>query len=210
MRPEERRQISRLFTSLEYGEQLAYACAKQQHSVMHDVKSRRFLRAQAHQEYTHAAFFRTAVRCLTPKHQQHIPNGLKRFGERLHQAIVSNDLTDSLVGSQIVLEGFGEQILLRLNRGMDNRNIGFQRQRAILLRQEQSHFAFGMRILQRQINQEQTTVERVHALTEDYLQQVQQIIREMEGIFTVLDENAEEYTAGLIDSIPPWMLGDKI
>jgi hypothetical protein len=42
-----------------------------------------------------------------------------------------------------VLEGLGEQILIRLNRGLDNQGIGFARQRRVLLHQEQGHFAFG-------------------------------------------------------------------
>ena len=165
MTPEQKRQASRLFVALEYGEQLAHDCAIYQSRIVTIPKMRRFLRAQAMQESVHATLFRQAAEWLTPKHQDDAPSALHEFGARLRMALDKNDLTESLLASQIVLEGFGEQILLRLNRGMDNHNIGFKRMRGLILRQEQSHHAFGLRTLQTLLEQDYTTQEHIYLVT---------------------------------------------
>ena len=111
-----------------------------------------------------------------------------------------------MTGSQIVLEGFGEQIISRLNRGMDNQGIGFRRLRRKLLRQEQSHYAFGLRMLEQQTSSA-ANVERIPDLAADYLQQVHSIIDEMSDVFYSLDEDPGEYRADLLDNLPDWIRG---
>jgi len=206
MHPEVRRQATRLFVALEYGEQLAHRCALQQARWINNKRARRFLQVQALQEAAHAHFYRCAADRLLPGHHEQVPVSLQRYGARLQQAIDHNDLCDSLMGSQIVLEGFGEQIISRLNRGMDNQGVGFKRLRRILLRQEQSHHAFGLRILQQQADTSAAVVKRLPELASDYLLQVQNILNEMADVFVSLDENPGEYYIDLHKCLPPWLL----
>ena len=199
--------MARLFTALEYGEQLAHDCARQQARWIDDPGAQRFLITQARQEVSHAAFYRRAAEWLTPKHHYQAPENLQRYGRRLQHALDSNDLCESLTGSQIVLEGFGEQIISRLNRGMDNHGIGFRRLRPILLRQEHSHYAFGLRILRQQTVSEPACTKRIQALAADYLQQVHGIIDDMSDVFITLDEEPGEYCTDLLGNLPDWIRG---
>jgi hypothetical protein len=177
MTPEQRTQAARLFTALEYGEQLAHRCAVHQARFAESGQSACFLRAQARQE----AF------------------------PHLARAMDNRDTTESLVASQIVLEGFGEQILQRLNRGLDNLNIGFRRQRYLVLQQEQSHYAFGLNALRTKLELNETTQETIRSQTGFYLQMVNRIIDEMRDIFGVLDEDADDYKDSLIQGLPAWL-----
>ena len=205
MHPETRRQATRLFVALEYGEQLAQQCAIQQMGWIDDPRARRFLGVQARQEAAHASFYRRAADWLTPAHNYSIPGSLRRYGTRLQQALNRNDLCDSLTGSQIVLEGFGEQIISRLNRGMDNHGVGFRRLRRILLRQEQSHYAFGMRMLRQQADSTPAAASRIPELAADYLQQVNDMVHEMSDVFISLEEDPDEYCSDLLATLPGWI-----
>jgi len=209
MHPETRRQTTRLFVALEYGEQLAHQCALQQMHWINDRRAGRFLKAQAAQEATHAGFYRRAAEWLSPGHRESVPATLRSYGARLQRALQHNDLSDSLTGSQIVLEGFGEQIISRLNHGMDNHGVGFKRLRRILLHQEQSHYAFGLRTLQQQAEHSPALGKRLPELASGYLLQVNKIINEMSDVFVSLDEDPAEYCSDLRRSLPPWLLPDN-
>jgi hypothetical protein len=205
MTHEQRTQASRLFTTLEYGEQLAHQCALHQAESTECAQSRCFLRTQARQEAFHADLFRKAADWLTPQRRYQPPVTLTAFGGRLARAMNNRDSTECLVASQIVLEGFGEQILQRLNRGLDNHNIGFKRQRYLVLQQEQSHYAFGLNTLRKKLELNETTHHTVHSRVGFYLQMVNQIIDEMGDIFVALDEDAVNYKDSLIQALPTWL-----
>jgi ribonucleotide reductase beta subunit family protein with ferritin-like domain len=209
MHPEVRRQATRLFAALEYGEQLAHDCARQQACWIGTPRAQRFLNAQARQEAVHATFYRRAAEWLMPGHHYQAPKSLQQYGRRLQRALDKNDLCDSLTGSQIVLEGFGEQIITRLNRSMDNHGIGFRHLRRVLLRQEQSHYAFGLHMLQQQIASEPANSGRIQALAADYLQQVHAIIDEMSDVFISLDADPGEYRTDLLGKLPDWIRGPR-
>ena len=199
--------MTRLFAALEYGEQLAHDCARQQMCWIGNTRAQRFLQVQARQESIHATFSHRAAEWLLPGHHYQAPIALQHYGKRLQRALDNNDICDSLTGSQIVLEGFGEQIVSRLNRGMDNHGIGFRRIRRQLLRQEQSHFAFGLRMLQQQADSKPANAARIQTLAADYLQQVHRIIDEMSDVFVSLDEDPVEYCTDLLDKLPAWIRG---
>lgn len=205
MTPEQRSQSARLFAALEVGERLAHDCARKQAILLDDLRAQRFLQVQARQERVHARLFSNAANWLAPKQTFATPPALHSFGSRLQQALCRGDITESLVASQVVLEGFGEQILIRLNRGMDRCGIGFSRQRRLVLRQEQGHYAFGLRTLEQRVYHEHTRIEEVHELADDYLQRIQAIMADMGEVFAVLDEDAAEYTSSLLAGLPAWL-----
>ncbi len=59
--PDERVPIARLLAFLEYGEQMANACAQKQAALAPDQKAQRFLTTQGRQEAMHAMVFRAAI-----------------------------------------------------------------------------------------------------------------------------------------------------
>lgn len=192
MSPEYLREATRLFSSLEYGEQLAHECALRQSAIIGCNKSRKFLKVQALQEFMHAKFYNKAIDHIGSNKKNHIPDALTVYAKRLQQAMKKEDTTDYLVGSQVVLEGFGEQIIQRLNVELDNHGIGFKRIRKLIIRQEQSHQAFGLQMLKSQIENGETKIEYVEELVSEYLHHIQSIIVEMDDVFGSFDANAED------------------
>lgn len=195
MTPAQRDQTARLFAVLARGEAIAHDCARRQAELVDDSRSRRFLLVQALQERTHIMLFDSAAGWLAPQQKRVLPPAMIEFEQLLQQALARGDLTESLIASQVVLEGLGEQILIRLNRGLDNQGIGFARQRCVLLHQEHGHFAFG-----------QARSGQVQELAGSYLLLVMDIVAEMAEVFDVLDEDAGEYTEGLVAALPSWLL----
>ena len=202
---EVRKEVIRLYVALEFGEQLAHQCALQQASWVENKKMQRFLQTQAKQEYSHARFFSMAANNIQLKHQYAPPVALKHFAARLEQSISKKDLVETMVGSQIVLEGFGEQILLRLNKGLDKNGIGFKKIRHTLLRQEQSHAAFGMHTLNTLIRNGEASVIQIAELTGEYLLYVNKITDEMSEMFHVLGEDPKGYTSDIVNNLPMWL-----
>ncbi len=205
----QRRQAGRLFAALAHGERLACQCAQQQSGIIDCNRSRRFLQEQARQERSHAWLFEQAAEWLDPGSTDKVPAGLLVFGRRLERALARGDLVESLLASQIVLEGAGEQILLRLNQGMDRYGAGFSRIRQMILRQEQSHHAFGQRTLHHQIGQQQIVMACLHELADSYLVQMQGIFIEMSDVFAALDEDIDAHINGVKNSLPAWILPDQ-
>jgi hypothetical protein len=205
----QRRQAGRLFAALARGERLACLCAQQQSGMIACARSRRFLQAQARQELMHARLFEQAADWLAPGCVDRVPTGLQAFGRRLQCALARGALTESLLASQILLEGAGEQILLRLHQGMNRRNIGFRRLRQRILRQEQSHHTFGLRTLRDHIDRQQLPLVQVHELADSYLQQVRGIFTEMTDVFAALDEDSADYIDGVVTSLPAWLLPER-
>lgn len=206
MTPSQRDQTARLFAVLAHGEVMAHDCARRQAELVDDRRCQRFLQVQAQQERVHRMLFDRAAAWMAPKQKRVLPPAMIEFEQRLHRALARGDLTESLVASQVVLEGLGEQILSRLNRGLDEQGIGLSRQRRVLLHQEQGHFAFGQRLLLRQLQAGQAGIGQLQELAGGYLLLVTAMIAEMAEVFDVLDEDAREYTDGLIAALPCWLL----
>ena len=206
MTPSQREQTARLFAVLAHGEVMAHDCARQQAALVNDRRAHRFLQVQAQQERVHRILFDRAAGLMAPKQKRVIPPTMIAFERRLQQALARADLTESLVASQVVLEGLGEQILARLNRGLDEQGIGLSRQRRVLLRQEQGHYAFGQRMLQQRLQGGQARIGQVQELAGSYLLLVTAMIAEMAEVFAALDEDAAEYTDGLVAALPSWLL----
>ncbi len=206
MTPSQRDQTARLFAVLAHGEVMAHDCARRQAELVDDRRSQRFLKVQAQQERVHRILFDRAADLMAPKQKRVIPPAMIEFEQQLQRALTRADLTESLVASQVVLEGLGEQILERLNRGLDKQGIGLSRQRRVLLRQEQGHFAFGQRLLLQRLQDGQARIGQVQELAGSYLLLVTAMVAEMAEVFAVLDEDASEYTDGLIAALPSWLL----
>lgn len=207
MSPDIQREAIKLFSCLEYGEQLAYDCALEQSKIIESKKSQRFLKVQALQEFMHAKFYNKAIDHIDSRNKRYLPKSLIIYADRLRQAMVNKDVTDYLVGSQVVLEGFGEQLLLNLNIGLDKHDVGFKRIRKLIIRQEQSHHAFGIRALKSQLEEGKVKSERIGTLMSEYLYHVQCIINEMEEVFYYFDERPEDYYEPLIAELPDWLKG---
>ena len=143
--------IARLLTFLEQGERVANECAKVQATLAPDPESRRFLLSQARQEAAHAVVFQGAVAWLAPRHLGDAPflPALEEYREVLNDALARQDVLETFLAEQVILEGLGEAILMRIEEGLAKRAAPFGRLRRILLQQEEAHHGFGRRMLER-------------------------------------------------------------
>ena len=159
--PSEKIPIARLLTFLAHGEQLANKCAKAQAALALDSGSRRFLLSQARQEAAHALVFQGAIGWLAPRHLADAPflPALEEYRKKLNDALGRQDLLETFLAEQVILEGLGEAILTRIEEGLAKRAAPFGRIRRILLQQEEAHHGFGRRMLERAIADDRTDAE---------------------------------------------------
>ena len=104
--PDEKVPIARLLTFLEHGERLANECAKAQAALAMDSGSRRFLLNQARQEAAHALVFQGAIAWLAPRHLGDAPflPAIEEYRRILNDALARQDLLDTLLAEQVILE----------------------------------------------------------------------------------------------------------
>ena len=198
-------EIGRLFSSLAYGECMSHDCAAQQ-ANMRAVDPNRFFIRQARQELYHAKVFNRVVLYITPRGPKPVPPTLRAFRTRLERACQRNDLVETLVGQQIVLEGLGGLILEKMDKKFDQRRLGFKRILKILLYQERGHQAFGHRMVSGLITAGITTKEHIHNLTSEYLFLVDRILDDLQPMFEVVGADANQYKIELQECLRDWII----
>ena len=111
VRHDEKVPIARLLTFPEHGERLANECAKAQAALAPDAGSRRFLLSQARQEAAHALVFQGAIAWLAPRHLGATPflPALVEYRAILNEALARNDLLETLLAEQVILEGLAKR-----------------------------------------------------------------------------------------------------
>ena len=164
-----------------------------------------FFARQARQELHHARVFNRAVLCITPRGARPVPATLHQFRARLEHACRRRDLPETLVGQQIVLEGFGALILHRMDARFEQRRIGFKRIRKTLLSQEQGHQAFGDRMVRALVESESVELERVHDLVAEYLALIDRVLADLQPMFDVVGADVELYKVALRARLPGWV-----
>lgn len=200
-----RREIGRLFACMGYGERIAHACARRQAGITTDPGTCRFLLRQARQEAHHGRVFARVASCVAPRGPEHLPVALQRFEAQLEAACRRGDFVETLVGQQIVLESFGDLILQRMNRKLDQRRIGFKRLRRTIMHQEQGHRAFGDRTLSGLVAAGDTSDRRVCELADEYLFLLDRALDELQPLFDVVGASAGLYKSELRAGLPPWI-----
>lgn len=167
-------------------------------------RRRQFFLRQAQQERHHAKVFNRVVLFMTPRAVTTVPLGLQTYRSRLDHACRRNDIVETLLGQQVVLEGFGELILHRMDRKFEQHRIGFKRIRTVLLAQEQGHQAFGHRLLHNLVQTGEVQWERVHELTSDYLALIDCILDELQPVFDVVGADSKWYQDTLRKRVTNW------
>ena len=205
--PHEKIPIARLLTFLEHGEQLANECAKAQAALAPDSGSRRFLLSQARQEATHAVVFQGASAWLAPRHLGDAPflPALEEYRKLLDDALVRNDLLETFLAEQVILEGLGEAILTRIEEGLAKRAAPFGRLRRLLLQQEEAHHGFGRRMLERAMADGRTDAEALRRRAQDYLALTDQMVLTLSDLFESIAEDPAAWAQDVRKFLPPWL-----
>lgn len=207
VRPDERAPIARLLTFLEQGEQMAHDCATTQASMVCESGARRFLLSQARQEAAHALVFKGAVAWLAPKHLGDslcLP-AMEEYRKLLHDRFACNDLLDTILAEQVILEGLGEAVLTHIERGLEKRAAPLGRMRRILLRQEEAHHGFGRRWLERAIGRGETDAPALQRRAQQYLALSDAMILDLGDLFESIDEDPAQWAADVRTFLPEWL-----
>jgi len=208
VRHDEKVPIARLLTFLEHGERLANECAKAQASLAPDSASRRFLLSQARQEAVHAMVFQGAIAWLAPKHLGDAPflPALEEYRKILDEALARNDLLETLLAEQVILEGLGEAILTRIEEGLVKRAAPFGRLRRILLQQEEAHHGFGRRMLERAMAEGRIDAETLRRRAQDYLALTDQMVLALSDLFESIAEDPTAWANDVRKFLPEWLV----
>ena len=200
--------IIRSLTFLGHGERLANECAKAQAALAPDSGSRRFLLSQARQEAAHALVFQGAIAWLAPKHLADAPflPALEEYRKVLNDALARNDLLETLLAEQVILEGLREAILTRIEEGLVKRAAPFGRLRRILLQQEEAHHGFGRRMLERAMAEGRTDAETLRRRAQDYLALTDQMVLALSGLFESIAEDPTACANDVRKFLPEWLV----
>ncbi len=205
--PDEKVPIARLLTFLEHGERMAHDCAKAQAALAEDSGAQRFLLQQAKQEAMHALVFQGAIVWLAPKNLGVSPflPAMEEYRELLRGRLADNNLLETVLAEQVILEGLGEAILTHIERGLAKRAAPFGRIRRILLRQEEAHHGFGRRWLERAIARGETDAPALQRQAQKYLALSDAMILDLSDLFLAIDEDPTVWAVGVRTFLPEWL-----
>ena len=205
--PDEKAPIAQLLAFLEQGERMAHDCAKAQSALATDSEARGFLCRQARQEAAHALIFQGAIAWLAPKYLCGSPRltAMEEYRALLHDALNREDLVETFLAEQVILEGLGEVILTRIEQGLAKRGAPFSRLRRILLQQEEAHHGFGRRQLERAIARGEADVPSLQRRARPYLALTDAMLLMLSDLFDTIREDASALAAEVRTFLPEWL-----
>jgi hypothetical protein len=205
--PSEKIPIARLLTFLEHGERVANECARAQAALAPDAGSRRFLLSQARQEAAHALVFQGAIAWLAPRHLGDAPflPALEEYRKILNDALARQDVLETFLAEQVILEGLGEAILTRMEEGLVKRAAPFGRLRRILLQQEEAHHGFGRRMLERAMAEGRIDAETLRRRAQKYLALTDQMVLTLRDLFESIAEDPRAWANDARKFLPEWL-----
>jgi hypothetical protein len=208
VRHDEKVPIARLLTFLEHGERLANECAKAQAALVPDSGSRRFLLSQARQEAAHGIVFQGAIAWLAPRHLGDAPflPALEEYRKLLDDALARQDVLETFLAEQVILEGLGEAILTRIEEGLAKRAAPFGRLRRILLQQEEAHHGFGRRMLERAMAEGRIDAETLRYRAQNYLALTDQMVLALSDLFESIAEDPTAWAHDVRKFLPEWLV----
>jgi hypothetical protein len=130
---------------------------------------------------------------------------MEEYRKLLHDRFACNDLLDTILAEQVILEGLGEAILTHIERGLEKRAAPLGRMRRILLRQEEAHHGFGRRWLERAIARGETDVPTLQRRAHQYLALSDAMILDLADLFDSIDEDPAAWAADVRTFLPEWL-----
>lgn len=210
VRPDEQVPIARLLTFLERGERIACDCAKVQAAIASQKGVQTFLQGQARQEAMHALVFQSAIAWLAPRHLGDAPflPALEEYRRILNGALARRDLLESFLAEQVVLEGLGEAILARIEKGLVKRQAPFGRLRHLLLHQEEAHHWFGRRMLERAMADGRIDAATLRCRGAHYVALTDQMVLTLRDLFESIAEDPTAWANDVREFLPEWLVTD--
>ena len=199
--------LALLLNMVAYGERIATEAASWQAKATNDPRSKRFFRAQSRHERFHATLFQGGAAWLSraPLPPEHRIRALSDYQQRLDSAMRRENFLEVLVGQQLVLEGIGEVVLSSLEKGMSQHDIGFGKLRSLILRQEQAHHSYGIRLLEDELTAGSTDPETLTSLAMPYLELADILLDDCAPLLGSIEVDASDYREELWSQLPSWL-----
>lgn len=198
---DEKKHIARVLSFLLRGEKIAHRCSARQARLCDDATMKRFLLNQSRQERFHAITFQSAILWLTPKGVSGpAEKQMQQYESMLIDATDNNDLFNSIVGLQVILEGMGDISLSHLDTGIRHRSIGYQKIRRAILAQEDSHHEFGVNYLKTNLTQTSNS-----SYVDNYLSLIDEMLDSVQCLFDYFDEDVDQYKDEFNYILPGWI-----
>src|SRR5262249_10581620 len=115
------------------------------------------------------------------------------------------ELLETFLAQQVILEGLGEAILTRIEEGLVKRTAPFGRVRRILLQQEEAHHGFGRRMLERAMAEGRTDAEALRRRAQDYLALTDQMVLTLSDLFESIAEDPTAWVNDVRKFLPSWL-----
>ncbi len=202
------REFARAATLLEAAERLALRAASGQTGLAREPRTARFLALQARQEAFHARVFAAAAAFLAPGPTLAHPAGpaLTAYQARLDRDLDADDLSSSVIGTQVALEALGRAVLGELEAGLTHHLPALAPLHRVLSRQEAAHHAFGLQIVERAAAGGELSAPRLRAAAIDYRALVGGLLAACAEMLDGLGGTPAPYAARFAALLPEWFL----
>ena len=131
---------------------------------------------------------------------------MQEYKNLLVEALKDNNLAETLLGQQVLLEGLGETVLENIDYGMRNRKFGFQRIRHVVLSQEHAHHQFGLRKLNEWVREDESKKQALSLRVQDYLHLIEQMLISLQDLFEYFNYDAMQYLGDVQHKLPDWVV----
>ncbi|NIR28284.1 MAG: hypothetical protein GWN84_02910, partial [Gammaproteobacteria bacterium] len=109
------------------------------------------------------------------------------------------------VGQQVILEGLGHVVCERIHAGIAWRRLGFTRIGALVAHQERVHHAFGVRALERMIDDDHARRRALAQRAAPYLALIDEILGTLAELFAFFAEDPLAYRSEMVTTFPGWL-----
>ena len=149
-----------------------------------------------------------AIAWLAPRHLGDAPflPALEEYRKRLADALARQDVLETFLAEQVILEGLGEAILTRIEEGLVKRAAPFGRLRRIMLKQEEAHHGFGRRMLERAMVEGRIDAETLRRRAQDYLALTDQMVLTLSDLFESIAEDPTAWAQDVQKFLPEWLI----
>ena len=128
----------------------------------------------------------------------------------LNDALTRQDLFETFLAEQVILEGLGEAILTRIEEGLAKRAAPFGRLRRMLLQQEEAHHGFGRRMLERAMAEGRIDTETLRRRAQDYLALTDRMVLTLSDLFESIAEDSTTWAQDVRKFLPEWLSQEPI
>lgn len=131
---------------------------------------------------------------------------MKRYAILLNEAIDANNYAETIMGLQVILEGFGDVILENLNDNIEKRGNYLARIRKMILAQEDAHHAFGLKMLEAVTADNPDLRMSLIKRADDYFELIDCFLKASSGLFSHFHIDPRDYHEGLNNNLPQWLV----